>query len=90
MNQITVADIAALDQMGPEEEKRFWEVFGRELSEDDGAAAAGHLAAGRPIYYVDDEYPDEMVRKWPGGRREFVDVSEDGTVTVVGTLPHAI
>ncbi|HAT33012.1 MAG TPA: hypothetical protein DCW29_19855 [Janthinobacterium sp.] len=85
--------------MGPEEEKRFWKVFTRALAADDVAAAAkSHLAAGRPITYVDDEYPDELVRKWPDGRRELVDVAADGTVHVVwelaqdqakGTTPRA-
>ena len=86
MEKITVKDIGRLDQLGPAEEKRFWKVFTRALAADDGAAAKSHLAAGRPITYVDDEYPDELVRKWPDGRREFIDVDADGTVHVVWEL----
>ena len=86
MEKITIEDIGRLDQLGPAEEKRFWKVFTRALAADDGAAAKSHLAAGRPITYVDAEYPDELVRKWPDGRREFVDVAPDGTVHVVWEL----
>ncbi len=47
---------------------------------DDGQAAQSHLDAGRPIYYCEDAYPDEMVREWPGGNRELVTVALDGTI----------
>lgn len=90
MNKITVADIGRLDQMGPEEEKRFWKVFAGTLGSDDGAAAKSHLAAGRPIYYCDDSYPDAMIRKWPDGRRELVNVDDATVDTVIGTLPNGI
>lgn len=54
---------------------------------DDGEAALSHLAAGRPIYYCEDEYPDEMVREWPEGRRELVKVAQDGTILTARTHP---
>lgn len=47
---------------------------------DDGQAAQSHLDAGRPIYYCEDAYPDEMVRQWPDGNRELVTLALDGTV----------
>jgi hypothetical protein len=54
--------------------------FGLLHAQDDGRAARSHLDAGRPIYYCDDEYPDEMVREWPDGRRELVKVDDEGKV----------
>ena len=58
------------------------------LSPDDGQAAQSHLDAGRPIYYCEDAYPDEMVRKWPGGKRELVTVAYDGTVSRAKPYPE--
>lgn len=56
------------------------------MSPDDGQAAKSHLAAGRPIYYCDDSYPDDFVRKWSGGRRELVTVDDAGNITVIKAL----
>jgi hypothetical protein len=58
------------------------------MKPDDGAAAKAHLAAGRPIYYCEDAYPDEMVRKWPDGRRELVKVTEAGNVWSIRPYPE--
>lgn len=59
-----------------------------EADDDDGEAARSHLAAGRWISYVDPEYPDDLVREWPDGRREFVEVDDQGQITpVVERLP---
>ena len=57
-----------------------------EADEDDGAAAKAHLAAGRPIYYCEDCYPVSMIRKWPDGRRELVNVDEKGKIAVISEL----
>lgn len=78
--------IAELDTMSRAQERIFWTVFEWALANDDGAAAKEHLAAGRPIYYCDDKYPTEMVRKWPDGRRELVQVDETGEATVLAPL----
>lgn len=56
------------------------------LLEDDGEAAIGHLAAGRPVTYRDPDFPDEIRRKWPDGRRELIDVDDTGGVTVLGSI----
>lgn len=90
MEKITIDDIGRLDQLGAAEEKRFWNVFESALASDDGAAAKSHLAACRPIYYCDDNYPDAMVRKWSDGRRELVNVDDDAVDTLIRTLPDAI
>lgn len=57
------------------------------LLHDDGQAAARHLAAGRPIYYGDDAYPDAIIREYPGGRKQLVSVSENGVISVIRELP---
>ena len=78
--------IEKLGNMKPGEENIFWTVLEKVLANDDGAAAKEHLAAGRPVTYRDPHYPDAILRKWPDGRREFIDVDEGGNVTVLGTV----
>ena len=58
---------------------------------DDGAAARAHLAAGRPITYTDDNFPDHIIRKWPDGRCELIDVdlSTGEVIIVCDHLPDA-
>lgn len=50
---------------------------------DDGLAAKAHLAAGRAIYYDDSQYPDQIVKEYPDGRRQLVDSDEQSVVTVI-------
>lgn len=57
-----------------------------ENMEDDGEAAKSHLAAGRPIYYCEDAYPDHMIRQWPDSRRELVTLDAMGKIHVVMSL----
>ena len=68
------------------EEERLWADLEQALAQDDGHAAQSHLAAGRPVHYCDDCYPDAIVREWPDGRRELVAVDGDGQVRVVRSL----
>ena len=75
-----------LSQMTPEQEAQFWEQFECELDSDTGEAAKAHLAAGRPIYYMDPAYPDQIVKEYPDGRRELVQVDRTGQVTVIKAL----
>ena len=75
-----------LSEMTPEQEAQFWEQFARELDSDTGEAAKAHLAAGRPIYYMDPTYPDQIVKEYPDGRRELVHVDKAGQVTVIKAL----
>jgi len=54
-----------------------------DADDDDGEAARSHLAAGRWIAYVDEAYPDELIREWPDGRREFVSVDGQGQIVPI-------
>lgn len=80
--------IENLGRMTPEEAEIFSEDFAKKLlaDDDDGAAAKGHLAAGRAITYRDSEFPDDIMREWPDGRRELIDVDNNGNVTVLSTV----
>ena len=60
--------------------------FERAITHDDGLAAQQHLAAGRPIYYGDAQYPEGLVKKYPDGRKQLVSVSNDGKITVIRDL----
>ncbi len=86
VHSVTALPIEELDSMTPAEEKQFWTVFESALAHDDGQAARLHLAAGRPIHYCDDRYPDGVIRKWPDGQRELVKVDSTGNVTVLRLL----
>ena len=50
---------------------------------DDGLAAKAHLAAGRAIYYGDPQYPGQIVKEYPDGRRQLVNIDEQNVVTVI-------
>lgn len=79
--------IEHLSHMTPEQEQQFWEQFERELDSDTGEAAREHLAAGRPIYYMDPAYPDAIVKEYPDGNRCVVRFDrQSGTETFVQAL----
>ena len=65
--------IEQLPNMTAEQERRFFDEFERQLNQDTGEAAKAHLAAGRPIYYEDPKYPNQLVKEYPEGRRQIVD-----------------
>jgi hypothetical protein len=46
-------------------------------------AAKAHLVAGRAIYYGDPQYPGQIVKEYPDGRRQLVDINEQSVVTVI-------
>lgn len=50
---------------------------------DDELAAKAHLAAGRAIYYGDPQYPEQIVKEYPDGRRQLVNIDEQSVVTVI-------
>ena len=60
--------------------------FVNALAHDDGLAAKQHLAAGRPIYYGDDRYPEGLIKEYPNGYRQIVAVDPDGKITVIRDL----
>lgn len=52
-----------------------------------GEAARSHWAAGRPIYVGDPAYPGQVVRWYPDGRRELMELDhERGELVVVTDL----
>ncbi|WP_296716547.1 hypothetical protein [Tistrella sp.] len=56
---------------------------------EDSSEAAGHLAAGRPIYYrTSDLPPRQVIKQYPDGRRELVSF-ETGRETLIGELSAA-
>ena len=57
--------------------------FERAISDDEGLAAQQHIAAGRPIYYGDAQYPEGLVKKYPDGRKQLVSIGADNTVSVI-------
>lgn len=58
---------------------RLWKELVAAVRNDDGAAAKEHLAAGRAIYYSEEDTPDELlIKEYPDGRRELVRFHEAG------------
>lgn len=55
----------------------------RAVQFDDGLAAKAHLAAGGAIYYGDPRFPGQIVKEYPDGRRQLVDIDEKSVVTVI-------
>jgi hypothetical protein len=54
-----------------------------------GDAARKHLAAGRPIYTRDtDTPPGHVIKTYPDGRCELLQVNDDGSVQVISSLPR--
>lgn len=57
--------------------EQLWQELHR--SHGDDSAARAHLAAGRAIYYSDDDTPAGLlVKEHPDGRRELVRFDEAG------------
>jgi hypothetical protein len=56
-----------------------WDIIAEGLERDGGFAAREHLAAGRAIYYVEDDTPEGLlIKKYPDGRRELVRHAREG------------
>lgn len=75
-----------LGTMSPAEERAFRRKFKREVDEDQGEAAKAHLAAGRPIHYYDERYPEGLVRKHPDGKLELVSIDNSGVSSIIRPL----
>lgn len=50
-------------------------------------AVLAKLARGERISYRDPEYPGEIVREFPGGRRVIIEVHDDTTTTEIREIP---
>ena len=60
-----------------------WDVIARGLERDGDLAAREHLAAGRPVYYTDDDTPDGLlIKTHPDERRQLVRYQRDGDEVV--------
>ena len=79
-------EIDTSDGMSPAEQYLSSSEFGSALAHDDGLAGKQHLAAGRPIYYGDDRYPEGLIKKYPDGHQQIVSVDPDGKITVIRDL----
>lgn len=71
-------DFSTLDTMT--EERRFMAAFTQALVNDSGDVAKEHLAAGRPIYFGDERFPDAAVKEYPDGRRQLVTFEGDDEI----------
>lgn len=79
-------DFANVDGLPQVSQTAFWNAVEYQLSQDDGGAAREHLEAGQPIFYCEDQYPLEIIRHWPNGKRDLGVVSNDGEFLVVRAL----
>ncbi|WP_216636090.1 hypothetical protein [Paramagnetospirillum marisnigri] len=79
---MTQQDISKLETMTEAEERRFVTAFTSALASDKGDEAKRHLAAGRPIYYSDDQYREGIVKEHPDGRRQLVTFANDREVLI--------
>lgn len=83
-------DVITFDMLSedrpPAEQKRLWRAFEKQLANMDDSDAQSHLKAGRPIYYRDEKLGGRLLREWPDGRREYVDVLDDGTIVSLGAV----
>jgi hypothetical protein len=75
------------EELDERAERKFALLFERELRHDDGAAAKAHLRAGRPVYYIDWRFDDEIVRRWPSGQCELVTLDDVGQIIHVRPMP---
>jgi hypothetical protein len=76
------------DEMTLEDLRSHAIAYALEHGKDDGRAALDHLAAGRWVTYTDEDLlPGKLLREWPDGRMEVVDVDKAGQVYVVRELP---
>lgn len=63
--------------------------FALEHAGPDADASRSMLAAGHWITYCDDDLvPDVLLREWPDGKMEIVNVDEKGNVIVKKELPN--
>lgn len=90
MTTTALEDVITFDMLSqdlpPAEEKRLWRAFERQLAEPDYTAVESHLKAGRPVYYEAEDLGGRLVREWPDGRREYVDLDENYQIITLGAV----
>lgn len=90
MTTTAIEDVITFDMLSqdlpPAEEKRLWRAFEKQLANMDDSDAQSHLKAGRPITYRDEKLGNRLLREWPDGRREYIDVLDDGTIVSLGAV----
>lgn len=60
-------------------ERRLWKRALRLSAIDDDSAAREQLAAGFPVYYIEDDIPENtFIKEYPNGNRQLL--NEDGVV----------
>lgn len=60
----------------------FWERLPELAAKAGYEAVQRHLAEGRPVYYSEDEHPDDIIKEYPDGSREIVTLIEGKEVFV--------
>ena len=67
----------------PGDDTDLWDIIAAGLERDGDFAVREHLAAGRPVYYTDDDTPEGLlIKKYPDGRRELVRYFREGDEVV--------
>jgi len=79
-------DFANVDALSPASQRAFWNSLEYQLSQDDGRAVREHLEEGRPVFYCDDQYPSEIIREWPNGKRDLGIVTPAGQFEMLRVL----
>lgn len=79
--------MSALEPTLPEED-RFFDELEQALARDDDSAARMHLLEGNPVYVgVPDGAPSGVMRLYPDGRREIVQIDRNtGRFNVMAEL----
>lgn len=71
----------------PLEDLDGWEqAFIEALSAEEGRAAYAHLREGRAVFLSDPQYPGQIIRLYPNGRREIVTIDDRNQIAVVADL----
>ncbi len=82
--------IEQLGQVPPDQEASLLSAVDAAFSCDEGTAVRAHLAAGRAIYFREENTPaGHVVRKSPDGSRVLVKFTDDGAEVVVAELAAA-
>ena len=72
-----------------QDEDAIWNDILSSMTKDQGSAAKAMLAAGHPIYHVEQDTPNDLlIKEYPDGRRELVrcDTSVDEVVRILSRI----